>query len=365
MTITRFRNAFLILLVIAVSVAFIAMLRSFLLTIVMAALFTGVSYPLYRWMVRRSGGRTRLAAVGTLLILLTIVVAPLLSVLGIAANEALRVNESLRPQLEALIDEPGEIDRRLQGLPGYDFVAPYREQILATAGDVASGAGAFALDVLSATTRATVLFLFHFVVLLYTMYFFLTDGPKFVQTSLAYLPLTEADKQRMLDKFVSVARATLKGTVLIGIAQGALAGLAFWAVGIDGAVFWATVMTVLSIIPGIGSALIWVPASIFLLATGQIWQGLALAGFCALIVGSVDNVLRPVLVGRDTQMHELMIFFSTLGGLLLFGAVGFILGPILAALFITVWEMFGTAFSGELAEAPEGGETRTEKGLAG
>lgn len=242
MTITRFRNAFLLLLVIAVSVAFIAMLRAFLLTILMAALFAGVSYPLYLWIVRGLGGRARLAAVATLLVLLTIVVAPLLSVLGIAANEALRVNESVRPRLQALMDEPGEIDRRLQVLPGYDFVAPYREQILATAGDVASGAGAFALDVLSATTRATVLFLFHFVVLLYTMYFFLTDGPRFVQTGLAYLPLTDADKQRMLGKFVSVARATLKGTVLIGIAQGGLAGLAFWAVGIDGAVFLATVI---------------------------------------------------------------------------------------------------------------------------
>ena len=186
-------------------------------------------------------------------------------------------------------------------------------------------------------------------VLLYTMFFFLTDGPALVRTVLAYLPLTESDKQRMLEKFVSVTRATLKGTVLIGAAQGALGGLAFWAVGIDGAIFWGTVMTVLSIIPGIGGALVWVPAAIILLAMGEVWQGITLAAFCALVVGSVDNLLRPVLVGRDTQMHELLIFFSALGGLVLFGAMGFILGPILAALFLTAWEMFGTAFRGELA----------------
>ena len=148
----------------------------------------------------------------------------------------------------------------------------------------------------------------------------------------------------MLEKFVSVTRATLKGTILIGAAQGILGGLAFWAVGLDGAIFWGTVMTVLSIIPGIGGALIWVPAVIILITTGEVWRGIGLALFCALVVGSVDNLLRPMLVGKDIQMHELLIFFSTLGGLMLFGAMGFILGPILAALFVTAWEMFGTAF---------------------
>lgn len=350
MSITSFRNAFLVLLVVAMSVAFFAMIRAFLLTILMAALFTGVAYPLYRRIVRAFGERKRLAAIATLLILLTLVIAPLLSILGIAAAEAVRVNETLLPRLQAMVDEPGEVDRRLQMLPGYEFVEPYRDQIILNARALAGSAGAFALDVLSATTRATVVFMFHFIVMLYTMYFFLTDGPRMVGAITAYLPLTDVDKQRMLEKFVSVARATLKGTVLIGAFQGGLAGLAFWVVGIDGAVFWATVMTVLSIIPGIGAALIWVPAAIILFAMGWIWQAIALTLFCAIVVSSVDNVLRPILVGRDTQMHELLIFFSTLGGLLMFGAVGFILGPILAALFVTAWEMFGTAFERELAE---------------
>jgi predicted PurR-regulated permease PerM len=350
MTITNFRNAFLVLLVVAMSVAFFAMIRAFLLTILMAALFTGISYPLYRRMVRAFRGRARLAALATLLILLALVIAPLLSILGVAAAEAVRVNETLIPRLQAFVDEPGELDRRLQSLPGYDLVQPYRDDIVVKARELAGTAGAFALDVLSAATRATVLFVFHFIVMLYTMYFFLTDGPRLVETVLAYLPLTEEDKQRMLHKFVSVARATLKGTLLIGAAQGGLAGLAFWAVGIEGAVFWATIMTVLSIIPGIGAALIWVPAAVILFAMGSIWQAIALTLFCAIVVGTLDNLLRPVLVGRDTRMHELLIFFSTLGGLMLFGAMGFILGPVLAALFVTAWEMFGTAFERELAE---------------
>jgi predicted PurR-regulated permease PerM len=350
MTETRFRQAFLLLLVTAISAAFVAMIRAFLLTILLAAIFAGLSYPVYEWILRRLRGRKALAAVATLLLLLVLVMAPLLAVLGAGANEALRVTETIRPRFQQLVDQPGEFDSRLRALPGYHRIEPYRAQILTKAGELVGSTSAFLFAALSATTRATAVFIFHFFVLLYTMFFFLTGGPGLLAGVLAYLPLTEADKQRMVGKFVSVTRATLKGTILIGVAQGLLGGLAFWAVGIDGAIFWGTVMTVLSIIPGVGGALVWIPAAIILMTTGEIWRGIALALFCALVVGSVDNVLRPRLVGQDTKMHELLIFFSTLGGLMLFGAMGFILGPILAALFVTAWEMFGTTFRSALAE---------------
>jgi predicted PurR-regulated permease PerM len=346
-----FRRTFLILLVVLISVSFLWMIRTFLITILLAALFSGVAYGLHRRIVVRLGGREKPAAVLTLLLLLALVVAPLLFVAAAVANEALRISETIQPRLEQL-SEPGAIDRWLQPLPIYAWIEPYREQLLARTAELVASAGGFVFNALSATTRATVLFIFHFVVLLYTMFFFLTDGPKLVRTIRAYLPLADADKEQMLDKFVSVTRATLKGTILIGLAQGVLGGIAFWAVGIEGAIFWGTVMTVLSIVPGVGGALVWVPAAIILVATGSVWQGIALALFCGLVVGSVDNLLRPILVGRDTKMHELLIFFSTLGGLLAFGAMGFILGPILAALFLTVWEMFGVAFSRELYETP-------------
>lgn len=350
MTETRFRQAFLLLLVAAISAAFVAMIWVFLLTIVLAAIFTGVSYPVYQWLLGRLRGRQALAAIATLLLLLVLVIAPLLAVLGAAAGEALRVSEDIGPRLQQLVDQPGAFDNLLRTLPGYQHIEPYRAQILTKAGEFVGSMSAFLFAALSATTRATAVFVFQFVVMLYTMFFFLIGGPGLLRTVLAYLPLTEADKQRMLEKFVSVARATLKGTILIGMAQGALGGLAFWAVGLEGAIFWGTVMTVLSIIPGIGSALIWVPAAIVLMITGEVWRGIALGLFCGLVVGSVDNLLRPMLVGRDIQMHELLIFFSTLGGLLLFGAMGFILGPILAALFVTVWEMFAATFRSALAE---------------
>jgi predicted PurR-regulated permease PerM len=141
-----------------------------------------------------------------------------------------------------------------------------------------------------------------------------------------------------------VTRATLKGVLLIATIQGTINGFAFWLVGIDGAVFWGVLMIVLSIIPVVGGAIVWVPAAGYLLLTGQFAKAGVLFVVCGLLAGSIDNVLRPRLVGRDTQMHDLLIFCSTLGGLDVFGPQGFIVGPILAALFLTVWDIFAVAF---------------------
>lgn len=350
MTDIRFRQAFLLLLVTAITVAFVAMIRAFLLTVVLAAIFAGLCYPVYRRLLGWLRGREALAALATLVLLLALVIVPIVALLGASANEAVRLAETIRPRLEQLVDQPGEFDSRLRALPGYARIEPYRAQILTTVGELIGSTSAVLFATLSATTRATAVFIFQCFVLLYTMFFFLTGGPGLLRVALAYLPLTEADKRRMIETFVSVTRATLKGTILIGASQGALGGLAFWAVGLDGAIFWGTVMTALSIIPGIGGALIWLPAAIILIVIGEVWRGIALALFCALIVGSVDNLLRPRLVGQDTKMHELLILFSTVGGLLLFGVTGFILGPILAALFVTVWKMFGVTFQSALAE---------------
>ena len=160
---------------------------------------------------------------------------------------------------------------------------------------------------------------------------------------LRFTPLTAEDKDRLLKTFASVGGATLKGTVIIGIVQGGLAGLSFWVAGIQGAVFWGAVMTVLSIIPGIGTALVWVPAVIFLALDGQIGAAVGVGVWCAVVVGTIDNVLRPVLVGRETEMPDLLVMLTTLGGLALFGAAGIVVGPIIGALYVTVWQLWGSA----------------------
>ena len=176
------------------------------------------------------------------------------------------------------------------------------------------------------------------------MFFFLVFGPEILQQIRRLIPLDDDDQDVLLDKFVSVSRATLKGTGIIGIIQGGLAGGAFAVAGISGAVFWGAVMTILSIIPGIGTALVWIPAVIYLLSTGRTGPAIALALWCAVVVGTADNFLRPMLVGKDTQMPGLMVMLSTFGGLAMFGAVGFIIGPVIASLFLAAWKIYSDTF---------------------
>jgi predicted PurR-regulated permease PerM len=190
-------------------------------------------------------------------------------------------------------------------------------------------------------------------VLLYSMFFLLMDGPKLIDKILYYLPLKTADERLMLDKFTSVTRATLKGSLFIGLLQGGLAGTAFAIAGIDNAVFWGTVMALFSIIPNVGAALVWIPAVILLIANGEVVTGVSLGLFCGLIVGSLDNLLRPILVGKDTKMHELMIFFSTLGGILMFGLTGLFIGPVIASVLISIWEIYGVEFADVLPAVHE------------
>lgn len=347
----RFQKIFLLLLVIAVTALFGRMLKSFLMSILLAAIFAGLAHPVYRRLLRRLRGRRALASVVTLTLLVLLIVLPLGTVLGVVAAQALRVSETAIPWVQQRLTEPGALDRLLASLPFQEQLAPYREQLLTKAGETAGSAGALLFQSVSAMTRGTFRVLFQFFVMLYCMFFFLMDGGALLRRVLWYLPLREEDERRLLERFTSVTRATLKGTLLIGVAQGVLAGLAFAVAGIDGAVFWGTVMIVMSVIPGVGTGLIWVPAALVLLATGETARGLLLAAFCGLVVGSIDNLLRPRLVGRDTKMHELLIFFGTVGGLLLFGAPGFIVGPIVAGLFVSVWDIYGTAFRADLPGA--------------
>jgi predicted PurR-regulated permease PerM len=347
----RFRKAFLLALVIGISVGFLAMLRPFLTTILMAAVFAGLAHPLYSRLNARLSGNRPLAAGLTLLLTLVLVVAPLLAILGVVVNQALRITESIGPVVQRFINEPTFIDQQLQRIPGIERLEPYRGEILTRLGDIVNTIGSFLVGSLSSTTRGTVAFVFHFFLLLYSMFFLLMDGPAMLRALLNHLPLYEDERLQMTNRFMSVTRATVKGTIIIGLIQGTLAGLAFRIVGIPDALFWGVVMVVLSILPAIGGALVWVPACIILIAAGDVLSGVLLAAFCALIVGSVDNLLRPRLVGRDTKMHDLVILFSTLGGILAFGPVGFIVGPILAGLFVTSWEIFAVAYRDVLKDA--------------
>ena len=334
----------LLLVVFFISALFVSMIRPFLMAIFLAGLFSALAHPLHLRFEKRLAGRRSLASLATLLLIVCFVVIPLVGLMGIVTAQALRVGNSVKPWVQQQIAHPDAFFATLKSLPYFDQIAPYREMALQKAGEMVGGISGFLINSLSSATVGTMNFIFTLMVMLYAMYFFLMDGEKLIQKILYYLPLEDMDERRMLERFTSVARATLKGTAVIGILQGGVAGVAFAVVGIPSAVFWGVIMVVLSIIPGIGTALVWVPAAILLGAAGHMAAAVGLAVFCAVVVGGLDNLLRPILVGKDTQMHELLIFFGTMGGIVMFGMVGFIIGPIIAALFITVWDIYGAAF---------------------
>ena len=151
----------------------------------------------------------------------------------------------------------------------------------------------------------------------------------------------------MIEKFVSVTRATIKGTLLIGVAQGALGGVVIWAVGIPSPVFWSLVMAILSIIPGVGVVVVLLPVAVYLFFKGSLLSGIAVLA-AGTVIGLTDNFLRPVLVGKDLKMHDLLILFSTLGGIAMFGLIGFIIGPIIASLFVTILNIYEEIYKKEL-----------------
>ena len=337
-------NVILIVVLVIVSLIFLFMIRQFIMVVLLAGIFSGMMQPLHRRFLHWLNGRANLSAALSLILISLIIFIPLLTLIGIVVGQAISIGNSVRPWISEQLQRPTTFDELLQPLPFYDYLSEHQSAILQKAGELVSGASSFLVDSLSNVTMSTVNFLFMFFVLLYTMFFFLKEGHTILNKILFYLPLTDTDERRMLEKFTSVTRATIKGTLVIGLLQGGMAGLAFWVVGIRGALFWGTVMTVLSIVPVVGSALVWFPAVIILAATGHIGKAIGLWAFCGLLVGSVDNILRPRLVGKDTKMHELLIFFSTMGGIAMFGMAGFIIGPIIAALFVTVWDIYGKTF---------------------
>jgi predicted PurR-regulated permease PerM len=229
-----------------------------------------------------------------------------------------------------------------------ESIFPEREKLFEIAGNAVRSTGSTLVDGLAAAGRGTATFLIQLFVFLYAVFFFLISGREILDRILYLSPLEADDEALIIERFLSVTRATLRGSLLIGGIQGIMVGSAFAVAGVRGAAFWGTIVVVLSVIPGVGAPIVWIPAAIWLLASGEAMSAALLALWCGLVVGSIDNVLRPRLVGSDARMSDLMILISTLGGISLFGPVGFIVGPIVAAVFVTLWDMYGRAFAGSL-----------------
>ena len=347
-----FRWVGLVLVTLLITLMFFAMVRGFLVPLVMAAIIAEISRPVFRRINRRLGGRRNLASAITLVLIVLLVVAPVFLIATAAVEQALVLPRTVVRALNELAQRSQDWTMP-EWLPFDEDMGALGPEVVSKVGDLVSAAARYIVGTMSALTRGTALLFLDVFIFHYALFFFLRMEVPVMQQVLRFTPLAAETQHKLMDRAVSVSRATLKGVVVIGIVQGALGGLGFWAAGIEGATFWGVVMAIVSIIPGVGPGLVLAVGVLYLFAAGKVAVAVGLALWAALVVTTIDNILRPILVGRDTQMHDILILVSTFGGMGMFGAVGLVLGPVVAGLFVTIWTTLAEAMVARPEEAAE------------
>lgn len=338
----QLRLYFLTLLALCISLLLFRLIDNFLMALLVAGIFAGLAHPLYLRILERFGGRKGAASAMMVLLTLSLIIVPMLILTSLLFDQTHEISRSAGVWIRNF-NEHGGLQETLQDMPVLSKLLPYQDKIIARTSELISKGSGFVSGALAAGAKSTASFLMSLFVMLYAMYFFLPRGGNWLRRILSYTPLLPEDTQVLLDTFISVARASIKGTLIIGIIQGGLGGLAFWLAGIQGALFWSAVMAVFSMLPVVGISIVWVPAVFYLAIKGQTGAAIAVGLWCAIIAGTVDNLLRPVLVGKETSMPDLLVLLTTLGGLVVFGGIGILIGPIIGALFIAIWNMWATA----------------------
>lgn len=329
-----------------VTATFFGLILDYLLAVFWAVVIAILFYGTYQKVLTKVKGKKNLASALTLTMILLLVVIPILLVSTAIVNEGIEVYGKV---------QSGELNIK-EIVQSLQDRIPIGEQRLRKIGlnvekvkdAVADGVTTISQNIgnqLLGLTQNLMGFVVQFFLMLYILFFFFRDGPELLQSLMRIMPLDDAKEWELMQRFASVARATAKGSMVVALVQGTIGGILFAAVGIPGALLWGVLMTVLSLLP-IGSGLVWGPAAIILFIQGDIGRAIAIIIVGVLVIGLVDNFLRPRLVGQDTKMPDYLILLSTLGGIAWFGLSGFVLGPIIAALFITCWQMVGTQYGG-------------------
>jgi predicted PurR-regulated permease PerM len=337
-------KAFLVLIGLA-TLAFAWILWPFFRAVFWAVVIAIVFDPLFRLLLAKSKGRRNLAALATVGIILLIVILPLLLITAALVQEASALYAKVRsgeldfvrffqPVFDAL---PGWSTGTLKRF-GLSDLGAVREKIAAT---LTNGIQFIATQALS-IGQSTFGFIVSLGIMLYLLFFLLRDGEALAGHVRNAIPFSPIQQDALVDRLTLVIRATVKGDIFVAMLQGALGGLVFWLLGVHAALLWAVLMAFLSLLPAIGAALVWLPVALYLLATGSTWQGIVLIACGVLVIGLVDNVVRPLLVGQATKIPDYVVLISTLGGIETFGLHGFIMGPVIAAIFLAVWATFLT-----------------------
>lgn len=345
MNIEMEKRAFLWLLLL-VSLAFVWVLKPFFGPIFWACAIAIIFSPVHQRLLPRLKHRANLTALLTLLISLIIVILPVIVITMSVVSQGISLYEQLDAgniNLEKIVTE---ISSRFPFLE--DLLLRFNIQLDDLQENVTAAAlasGKFLAERSLNIGQNAFQFILNFGVMIYLTYFMLRDGHRILDLLMQALPLGDDRERLLFGKFVEVTRATVKGNIVIAIIQGALGGLIFWFLDIPAPVLWGVVMAIVSLIPAVGAALIWAPVAIYLFAAGDYIDGIILTAVGTLVIGLVDNILRPILVGRDTKLPDYIVLLSTLGGIALFGINGFVMGPLVAALFVASWGIFVREFN--------------------
>ncbi len=343
MTPSTLQNKTFLLLLIIVTIAFGAILWEFHGAVFWGVILAILFAPLHRKLLQRMPRKKNLAALCTLGLCLVIVILPMTAITISLIQEATVIYERVRSgqlnfglYLQQVIAALPEWAANLLDRLNLTTMAELQQKFSSVAVQASQFVATQALSI----GQNTLQFVVSFGIMLYLLFFLLRDGPSLALRIGQATPLDDAHKRQLISKFTTVIRATVKGNIVVAAAQGALGGTIFWILGIQGPVLWGVLMAFLSLLPAVGAGLIWVPVAIYFLATGAVWQGVALTAFGIFVIGLVDNVLRPILVGKDTKMPDYVVLISTLGGMSMFGLTGFVIGPVIAALFMACWDLF-------------------------
>jgi len=340
---------FFIAILIGATATFLYMVRMFVVPILLAAVFTTLFYPMFEWFMRKFRGRRTIAAFVCCVLLLLAVILPILGVANLVTLEAIDVYHTAEAKISEIMAKGGEGPLgQFRKYPWYRQWGLDKVNWRASLQDAASTAGSFLATVINKTSRGTLQGLILLFTTLFTMFYFFRDGKTLLRKLRYLIPLDREYKNAIAARFSSVARATVKGTLLIALVQGTLAGLTLWIFGVGSPFLWGVVATFFAIIPLVGAWLVLYPAAFIQMATGHMGQGIGILLVTVIVIVNVDNLMRPRLVGQETGMHDLMVFFSTLGGIAMFGAMGFIIGPMIAALFLTMLDIYSEEFKEDL-----------------
>ena len=341
-------RTFFSILLLTITLSFLWLIGGFLQPIFWATVLGLVFYPLYKRIHARIGERENVASGLTLLVVLFVAIIPIAWVISAVASEAADLYARIR---SGEIDIGAALDWVAARVPAVvswlESIGMDTEKLRSSASSLGLRASQFVTGLLVNFGQNTARFGIMFVLMLYILFFVFRDGERILAGAMKTLPLDDDRERELLTRFADVSRATVKGTAVIGLVQGGIGGIAFAALGIPSATLWGVIMAFLSIVPAVGPMLVWMPAVIYFFAVGQYVSGAILLFVGGVIISMADNVLRPILVGRDTRMPDYLVLVSTLGGLVLFGLAGVVVGPVVAALFITLWGMAEKEYQAE------------------